>query len=380
MTSFAYPRLPDSEALVRAHQMRTMVKTDPRQLGSYAAAEHPATTPVPTGATIATRERIISVRSTVTSAVARWLTGAPVPRGEASAFDIILGRALHESLQILPADAAHQETWNFLSTVLLPDVVWARFPDLHENRVLGKPRNTLRRAWHRHDVIGDLQAAASRPLGEDELTGIFERTALASNRPLARALAEAVLRSEAANRSQFARDLYRGVTELTGPLLLDVLSEDEITQLVARTVAGEPWPDIEPLDAALAVDSVGVEASPAESPTLRQSSARHRVPGDLVREFHRDMLAVARESGDVLGYAPTALLRIIDDLGGVEAARRIVGADTVSTAFVAQWEHNRLDLSVEHLLLDPEYEGLFSEQLVGRARHRLREHGMTAPR
>ena len=92
-----------------------------------------------------------------------------------------LGRTLHEHLRIIPADAAHDETWSFLTLVVFPDVAVIRFPDMHVNRLIGTPRNVLRRTWFRQEVLGDLLHSTGRPLGEDELVGLFERSALARN-------------------------------------------------------------------------------------------------------------------------------------------------------------------------------------------------------
>src|SRR5690606_21297555 len=116
----AYPRLPDSAALVRLHEMRTMAEDDPKRLQELVAVDHPLAQPVPTGASLATSDQILSVRESVTDALAHWLTGTEVPRGQALDFEVTLGRVLHESLRIMPADAGHDETWSFLAAVVFP--------------------------------------------------------------------------------------------------------------------------------------------------------------------------------------------------------------------------------------------------------------------
>ena len=53
------------------------------------------------------------------------------------------GACSTNSLEIIPADAAHDETWNFLTLVVFPDVAVQRFPDMHVDRMIGTPRNVL---------------------------------------------------------------------------------------------------------------------------------------------------------------------------------------------------------------------------------------------
>ena len=155
---------------------------------------------------------------------------------QAAAFDLALGRTLHEHLRIIPADAAHDETWSFLTLVVFPDVAVLRFPDMHVDRLIGTPRNVLRRTWFRQEVLGDLLHSTDRPLGEDELVGLFERSALARNRALIRRLAVAVLAYDGpAARSEWARDLYKRVTFITGPRLLDALSDAELDAIIHGT-------------------------------------------------------------------------------------------------------------------------------------------------
>jgi hypothetical protein len=227
---------------------------------------------------------------------------------------------------------------------------------------------------------------AERPLGEDELTGIFERTAVASNRRLARAMAAEILASAESNRSEFARRMSKQVTRMTGPLLLDILRDDELRDLVVMSAEGRTWPD----PASIVSEGHGVRGS-LHDPELAGAAAsegtmdeertvpRTKATGDLVRQFHKDMVAVAVQSQIVLGYRPMALLGMIDDLGGVEAARRIVGSEHPSKTFVTLWENNRLEYSVEFLVLDAAYEGLFGPEVMERAAYRLREHGANPP-
>ena len=246
MSRFVYPRLPLSFAKKRIAEIESaLARNGLYGVEELASVEHPRAAPVATGGRVADRARIADVRRTVMQALEPWRTQETVPRTEVATYDLALGRALHESLDIVPADASHDETWNFLTLVVCPDVACRRFPDMHNERMVGTPRNALRRTWFREEVIGDLQRMAEHPLGEDELVGLFERSALARNHTLVRRLAIAVLGYGGKGRSDWARELYKHVTFITGPRLLDALSEVELDDLIdsaARAASREQAP------------------------------------------------------------------------------------------------------------------------------------------
>ena len=236
MSRFIYPRLSLPFAKVRISEIvGTMGNDGISGVQALARAEHPRAAPAATGGRVANSEHIANVREAVLKTIEPWRLEA-VPRSQAAAFDLTLGRALHEHMGIIPADAAHDETWSFLTLVVFPDVAVIRFPDMHDDRLIGTPRNVLRRTWYRQEVLGDLLHSTGRPLGEDELVGLFERSALARNRALIRRLAAAVLAYDGpAARSEWARDLYKRVTFTTGPRLLDALSDAELDAIIYST-------------------------------------------------------------------------------------------------------------------------------------------------
>jgi hypothetical protein len=236
MTKFVYPRLPLPYAEARISEIvKTMTDEGISGVQALARNEHPRAAPVATGGRVASSDYIAQVRAAVHQAVEPWWP-ATVARPQAAAFDLALGHALHEQLRIIPADAAHDETWSFLTLVVFPDVAISRFPDMHASRLIGTRRNVLRRTWFRQEVLGDLLYSADRSLGEDELVGLFERSALARNRALIRRLAVAVLAYDGPMaRSEWARDLYKRVTFSTGPRLLDALSDTELDAIIHGT-------------------------------------------------------------------------------------------------------------------------------------------------
>ena len=52
-----------------------------------------------------------------------------------------------------------------------------------------------------------------------------------------------------------------------------------------------------------------------------------------------------------LGYNATYLVRMLADVGSVATAQRLVMSDHASDGFVYLWDHQRLDLSVEALVI-----------------------------
>ena len=83
---------------------------------------------------------------------AGWPT--PMTRLGGPQFDRQLAAELHRQMHILPADAAVEDVWSFLSLVLLPDVACWRFPDRSEERLRGHFRNVFRRLWWRAYILG----------------------------------------------------------------------------------------------------------------------------------------------------------------------------------------------------------------------------------
>jgi hypothetical protein len=239
MNGLIYPRLPLPIAKVRISEIAETVSSGGvSSVQTLARVEHPRAAPVATGGRVANSEHIGNVRAAVLDTIEPWRRFGTVPRPQAAAFDLALGRTLHDQLRIIPADAAHDETWSFLTLVVFPDVAVIRFPDMHVNRLIGSPRNVLRRTWYRQEVLGDLLYSTDRPLGEDELVGLFERSALARDHALIRRLAAAVLAYDGSvARSDWARELYKRVTFSTGPRLLDALSDAELDAIIHGTEA-----------------------------------------------------------------------------------------------------------------------------------------------
>ncbi|QGZ35653.1 phospholipase D family protein [Stappia indica] len=90
------------------------------------------------------------------------------------------------------------------------------------------------------------------------------------------------------------------------------------------------------------------------------------------KAFHRAMLGIYEETMS-FGYKPTTFRRMVADHGGVEAARRLIRG-TATSGFEKLWENGRLDISVEALILRPEWHSLFTDEDREIARKRLKQY------
>ncbi|CUU56110.1 hypothetical protein Ga0074812_106365 [Parafrankia irregularis] len=91
--------------------------------------------------------------------------------------------------------------------------------------------------------------------------------------------------------------------------------------------------------------------------------------------FHGAMLDICRRASKDAGYRAGYFLQMVEDVGGVAAAIRLIGNARPSEGFTALWERGRLDLTVEAAVLDPRFSSLFSDDDLDAARDRLRQCG-----
>jgi hypothetical protein len=66
---------------------------------------------------------------------------------------------------------------------------------------------------------------------------------------------------------------------------------------------------------------------------------------------------------------------MISQHGTLGAVRRLINAPSISDGFVHLWEHQRLDLTAESLVVRDRYAHLFTEKELEIARKRLTEFG-----
>ena len=91
---------------------------------------------------------------------------------------------------------------------------------------------------------------------------------------------------------------------------------------------------------------------------------------DLERQFHQEMLRIYDEATK-LRYHPTRFLQMVDQQGGLNAAKQLLAGDTLSSGFVRLFELGRPDLTVESLVLKDPWCRLFTDEELNEAERRL---------
>jgi hypothetical protein len=98
----------------------------------------------------------------------------------------------------------------------------------------------------------------------------------------------------------------------------------------------------------------------------------------LADRFHQEMLAIYERARNECDYHHHRFLQMVHEDGALEVAHRLLEEDSVREGLVTLWRKDRLDLTVEALVLKPEYEPLFTEEEISKARRRLEQLGATA--
>jgi hypothetical protein len=123
---------------------------------------------------------------------------------------------------------------------------------------------------------------------------------------------------------------------------------------------------------------------PVKTPTEQWPGSRPVSALEL--KFHDDMLHVFRVAGEATrrrrpdgttqrGYWASYFLRGVRNHGGPDYARQLLRATGTSAGFQRLTDEGRLDLTVEALVLRPEYEFLFTDEDRKIAAQRLAEAG-----
>jgi hypothetical protein len=93
---------------------------------------------------------------------------------------------------------------------------------------------------------------------------------------------------------------------------------------------------------------------------------------DLQTRFALEMWNIYRRAKLEAKYNATRYLQMLDKHGGLETARLLINASSVSEGYTALWERGRLDLTVEALIYDnPEWQVLFTKVEMDIIRKRL---------
>lgn len=92
--------------------------------------------------------------------------------------------------------------------------------------------------------------------------------------------------------------------------------------------------------------------------------------GTLMEEFSRRIYDVIAESIE-LGYHPHRFEEMLRANGAVRTAKKLVASGELQDGFKTLHKKGRLDLTMEHIMLDEAFRPLFTEAELEAARWRL---------
>lgn len=90
--------------------------------------------------------------------------------------------------------------------------------------------------------------------------------------------------------------------------------------------------------------------------------------------FHEAMRNVY-EQAKRIGYSANYFIQMVASDGGLATAKRLINSPTPSQGFAELWDRGRLDLTVEAVVLQPQFQHLFTPRELRTARRRLADHG-----
>ena len=91
----------------------------------------------------------------------------------------------------------------------------------------------------------------------------------------------------------------------------------------------------------------------------------------LEMHFEARMRDIYRRAVNECDYRPNYFLQMIDERGGVAAAKALLSKPHPSEGFSKLFELGRLDLTMESLVLEPEWASLFTDAELSKAKRWL---------
>lgn len=100
-------------------------------------------------------------------------------------------------------------------------------------------------------------------------------------------------------------------------------------------------------------------------------------PSALERAFDLAMLSIYERALAEARYTAARFLKMLNEHGGIETANRLL--PSMSDGFAELWKRNRLDLTMEALIILARWRPLFTEEQLKVAEDRLRDAGFKGP-
>jgi hypothetical protein len=96
----------------------------------------------------------------------------------------------------------------------------------------------------------------------------------------------------------------------------------------------------------------------------------------LESAFDHEMLGIYQRALSEAGYNAKRFLQMLHEHRGLQTARMLIHASTVSEGYTALWERQRLDLTVEAMILDnARWHPLFTADELAICGRRLSDYG-----
>lgn len=221
-------------------------------LADSAAPEHPACEYTPTGGARVTPTALNKLRGDLLELALAAGYPSPASQQRAAAFDSEAALVLWEQMPIAPAEAAKGAVWEFLSCVLLPDIVRWRFGGTGGattplERFLSGRRNVFQRLWWRAFLLAPRVAGTPhlrellRALGEDELVQLMERPSLAGIEGLPASIAFGLLSASRSysdiTRRQLIREAQKHFLRLSSFISFESIAPEELSRHVEDVFA-----------------------------------------------------------------------------------------------------------------------------------------------
>jgi hypothetical protein len=96
---------------------------------------------------------------------------------------------------------------------------------------------------------------------------------------------------------------------------------------------------------------------------------------ELERQFDRAMLDVYLRAKSEANYNATIFFKMLNDKKGIATAKTLINAAKPSDGYTALYERNRLDLTVEAVVVgNPKWHPLFTADELSKAKKRLKDY------
>ncbi len=96
---------------------------------------------------------------------------------------------------------------------------------------------------------------------------------------------------------------------------------------------------------------------------------------EIEKKFNVAMEEIYQHALEEVGYKATRFLQMLRKRGGLDTAKVLINSDTTSDGYIALLQRQRLDLTVESLILKREWYSLFTDEERAKARARLKIKG-----